>query len=86
MTPHAEVKKYMPPSDAAVWKSRSDNAWHSEVKPFPSCNRRCSLHGESVAIRMVVSSAWHWWVILNGKETEDIGVDGILSLAEVEAV
>lgn len=65
MLSQADLKRYMPPN-SYLWKSRRDSAWHARVGVLPSVSRSIQRHGQSLALRLVISEAWRTHCLLKG--------------------
>ena len=73
----AALKEYMPPG-AYIWKCQaSTGSWCSRFPPFPEISRSIGKHTETVAIKIVIASAWQKYCISEGIRWEDCLVEGL---------
>jgi hypothetical protein len=79
-----DVKKYFPPTNCKVWKSRAANCWHFQVTGWPGeKSRSCNGRGQTAALRLLISEAWYQWTVLEGKPYEAAGVENLAALEEL---
>ena len=84
MMEHSIAKAFMPEGRCYLWKSRTDQSWHTKVEPdFQSCNRSLSRHGPD-CLKMVITDAWLKWCLREGIASDDCPMTGLLSMVPVE--
>ena len=81
MMDQKEAKTWMPPhKEARLWKSRTSGCWNSVVPPYGACSRSVSKYGENEALKIVLSSAWHDYCLVEGIPPKSCPMGGLLEV------